>query len=313
MPLPRLALVAGLAVAGLAWRRRLAGAQERQRQQGSCGAPDGALAKPGAATATVHAYAASTASSAGAGAGGTAVQQPDVWLEPGFVPSLLCALACLLVCLFAVAAVESRRELLAGTGGVLFGLCAGVQLLHLRAQLAAARALAGPVDAAVLVEDGSGSEGGGAKPAPLQDIAGTWLKDPHLSESLDDAMRLVHMSGVVRTAARLIKGVSIGLDGGTFSFGVFSVIAWFKVMERYPLSGEVGCCKRRDMRRGRSRGCVHVARSGALVLEYAWDDPHGGVGRDEFALDEAGRLVVTTTLTVGGASAGYRQVYHRKR
>lgn len=39
-------------------------------------------------------------------------------------------------------------------------------------------------------------------------------------------------------------------DDKEFEMAVFSVVPWFKVIERYPLSGEERRFKRRDLRRG---------------------------------------------------------------
>jgi hypothetical protein len=42
-------------------------------------------------------------------------------------------------------------------------------------------------------------------------------------------------------------------DDQEFEMAVFSVVPWFKVIERYPLSGEERQFKRRDLRRGGPR------------------------------------------------------------
>jgi hypothetical protein len=42
-------------------------------------------------------------------------------------------------------------------------------------------------------------------------------------------MQLLRLNGIMRTAVRLIRGLNLELDGPRFSFGVFSVISWFKV------------------------------------------------------------------------------------
>jgi hypothetical protein len=42
-------------------------------------------------------------------------------------------------------------------------------------------------------------------------------------------MQLLRLNGIMRTAVRLIRGLNLELDGPQFSFGVFSVISWFKV------------------------------------------------------------------------------------
>jgi hypothetical protein len=67
---------------------------------------------------------------------------------------------------------------------------------------------------------------------------------------MEPAMALIHLNGITRTAVRLIKGMKVSLDEGHFAFGVFSVISWFKITERYTL-GEPCQHRRRDLRRGR--------------------------------------------------------------
>lgn len=80
------------------------------------------------------------------------------------------------------------------------------------------------------------------------------LQDTAASDSMEAAMRLIHLNGMMRTAVRLIRGVKIGLDEQHFHFGVFSVISWFKIYEHYTL-GEVCLNRRRDLRRGVCKGC----------------------------------------------------------
>jgi hypothetical protein len=66
---------------------------------------------------------------------------------------------------------------------------------------------------------------------------------------MEAALALVHVNGITRTAVRLIKGMKLSLDEQHFAFGVFSVISWFKITERYTL-GETCQQRRRDLRRG---------------------------------------------------------------
>jgi hypothetical protein len=75
------------------------------------------------------------------------------------------------------------------------------------------------------------------------------LQDAAASDSMEAALALVHVNGIRRTAVRLIKGMKLSLDEQHFAFGVFSVISWFKISERYSL-GETCTQRRRDLRRG---------------------------------------------------------------
>jgi hypothetical protein len=61
----------------------------------------------------------------------------------------------------------------------------------------------------------------------------------------------MRLNGLVRTGAKLIKGLEIHLTAQEFELTVISVIGWFKIVERYQLSGAVTCTRRRDRRRGR--------------------------------------------------------------
>ena len=61
------------------------------------------------------------------------------------------------------------------------------------------------------------------------------------------------MNGLLRLAVGLVRGLELDVTQDTFHVAVFSVIAWFKVRERYSLTGELSSWKRRDLR-GRPGG-----------------------------------------------------------
>ncbi|KAF8056366.1 hypothetical protein HT031_006365 [Scenedesmus sp. PABB004] len=207
--------------------------------------------------------------------------------------------------------VAGQQLALAGALAAAWALAAGGQVLARRdVPLVARRRSGGSLgEADALVEIGGGEL---ELPPKLPDIAGTWIKDGAASDSMDAAMGLIRLNGVMRTAVRLIKGVRIQLDEGHFDFAVFSVIRWFTVHERYALGGAPSRLRRRDLRRGGSTGAARLTRWGSVVLQYEWGAPHAGRGVDEFSLDEAGRLRVATTITVGGQSASYTQIYARR-
>ena len=48
----------------------------------------------------------------------------------------------------------------------------------------------------------------------------------------------------------LTCSLAVAQDDQEFEMAVFSVVPWFKVIERYPLNGEDRQFKRRDLRRG---------------------------------------------------------------
>jgi hypothetical protein len=76
------------------------------------------------------------------------------------------------------------------------------------------------------------------------------VQDAAASESMDAAMRLIHLNAVMRQAVKLIRGVQLSIEEDRFKFAVFSAISWFKLNEFFPWSGEVCENRRRDLRRG---------------------------------------------------------------
>jgi hypothetical protein len=55
------------------------------------------------------------------------------------------------------------------------------------------------------------------------------LQEHALSDSMDPALNLMRMNGIMRQAVKLIKGIKINLDQDHFELVVFSIIRWFKV------------------------------------------------------------------------------------
>lgn len=55
------------------------------------------------------------------------------------------------------------------------------------------------------------------------------LQDGAASDSLEPAIRLIHLNRVMRQAVRLIRGVQLGIEQDQLRFSVFSAIPWFKV------------------------------------------------------------------------------------
>ena len=60
-----------------------------------------------------------------------------------------------------------------------------------------------------------------SKEMPLQDRAA--------SSSMDAALDLAEIGGILRKAIHLLKGCEISLDNGEFTFAVTSILPWFKV------------------------------------------------------------------------------------
>ena len=59
----------------------------------------------------------------------------------------------------------------------------------------------------------------------------TSTQDKKASESMEAAMDIMALGGIVRTAVKLIRGINVDIDdkAGTFTLCVFSIISWFKV------------------------------------------------------------------------------------
>ncbi|GLC37616.1 hypothetical protein PLESTM_000627200 [Pleodorina starrii] len=146
----------------------------------------------------------------------------------------------------------------------------------------------------------------------LRDMSGTWIRNRESSDSMEHAMNLMRLNGIVRQAVKMVRGVRIDVDPNNFTFTVFSVISWFKVKEMYPLSGEERNYRRRDLRRGGALG--HVEPYGQDVrVQLRWSDPLGGTGRDHFRLVSEDELHIESVIEVGGQTARYLTIYDRKK
>jgi hypothetical protein len=56
-----------------------------------------------------------------------------------------------------------------------------------------------------------------------------FMQDKEASDSMSDAITLMGLSGLMRQAIKLIKGITLTQDDASFSMAVFSVLSWFKV------------------------------------------------------------------------------------
>ncbi|GBF88035.1 hypothetical protein Rsub_00747 [Raphidocelis subcapitata] len=145
------------------------------------------------------------------------------------------------------------------------------------------------------------------------DFSGVWVKDKDASDSMEPAMDLIQLNGLVRQAVGLIRGVEVRQGGGDFEFSVLSVIPWFKITERYPLSGQPAQSRRRDLRGGSVTGRVTAPSPDTLAVALEWGEPHGGTGEDVFSMPSADCLVIDqTTRTTGGGEVRYRSIYRRE-
>jgi hypothetical protein len=67
---------------------------------------------------------------------------------------------------------------------------------------------------------------------------------------MTDALRVMHIGGLLRQAIKLVRGCNITQTDDEFVMDITSVIGWFKVREKFKLNGEVSTNRRRDWRGG---------------------------------------------------------------
>ncbi|KAK3270500.1 hypothetical protein CYMTET_21106 [Cymbomonas tetramitiformis] len=147
-----------------------------------------------------------------------------------------------------------------------------------------------------------------------QKLGGRWIKDQDRSDSMDQAATLMQLNWVIRRAVCLINGLEIAISDDTFTLTVLSVIPWFKVVERYPLTGETKKHRRRDLRLGGARGNLNLnAQDDSAELALQWGKPLPGTEISSFVLCND-QLIVTAKLDLGEkGSCVYNVVYNKIR
>lgn len=149
---------------------------------------------------------------------------------------------------------------------------------------------------------------------PPTELTGTWDKDVAASESMESAINAMRLNPIIRKGASLVRGIKINVTGEDFYMAVFSAIPWFKVVERYPLSGEQRKFKRRDFRRGSHVGWCEVQSGGAVAVSVKWGAPIGGSGIDTFRVASPGVMHVDTVMTIDdGPELKYRMIYNIRK
>ncbi|KAF5836178.1 hypothetical protein DUNSADRAFT_6287 [Dunaliella salina] len=156
---------------------------------------------------------------------------------------------------------------------------------------------------------------------PILGMNGVWFKAPECEskESVYEsrmACDLLHLNGIVRVAVCLIKGVEFKINGvgdenSTLEMAAFSVIQWFKVKERWPMSGKPVLSNRRDLRRGKMTGSCKIVDGSALELNMWWGDPFAGRGRDFIRLVSHDEMHITTTLWCSNEEHTYTTIHRR--
>ena len=161
--------------------------------------------------------------------------------------------------------------------------------------------------------------GGERAAAARSRFDGTWYRDAAASDSMDRALDVMAIRGIVRKAIALVKGLVLKVDcsngpgsSGLFTLQVFSVIPILKITERYPLTGAPVEHRRRDLRSGRAAGSTELLADGRLRTTLVWEGSKPGSGTDAYEVSADGRtLTVSSFLKVGGETASYRVVYRK--
>ena len=93
-----------------------------------------------------------------------------------------------------------------------------------------------------------------ARPETIDALNGVWMKDKEASDSMDPVCDLMRLNGLLRMAIGLIKGAEIfATPGESFRMDVLSGVLWFKIKEKYNLTGEEAKHRRRDFRGGEKK------------------------------------------------------------
>jgi hypothetical protein len=140
---------------------------------------------------------------------------------------------------------------------------------------------------------------------------GYWRKDSEASDSMNEAMDLIHLNWIIRAAVNVITGLDLRLTAEAFTFVVTSRLK-LNVREVYPTSGEGRRHMRRDMRGGGALGRCTVTPAG-ISLALEWEDPLAGTEDMLFSLSDDNRtLTVRSVVTLrSGPSCVYNTVYRR--
>jgi hypothetical protein len=250
----------------------------------------------------------------------------------GSLPLLLHALVAMAVMLiapfFRPASIEDERIWLQAVGGALIGtLVTHVLALiatarfsalyaarHQQRQRRPSRTSTAPVETVrereALSEELRGS---------IAALNGLWIKDKELSDSMGPVCDLMSMPSILRMAIGLIRGVEIvavpptvANPNGEYSFAVLSGVLWFKIREKYTLDGVEVKHRRRDMRGGGAFGGATPADNGGVRIRTRFGAPMSGTMDERIHSPAEGLMHIDTTVTVGGGSVAYRQVYRKR-
>lgn len=161
--------------------------------------------------------------------------------------------------------------------------------------------------------DPSSSNSRPLQPPPPSDVnlSGLWAKDAARSDlgAYERSLDLLGLSGLQRATAKLIDGIEIRQDPTTFTVSFVTVVPFFKVTERFPLSGssQLG---RRDLRSGRQTVAARRIEGGVAAV-MSWGEPLAGSLNEEYTLLSDGSMQVRATTTIGSQTVTADSIYTR--
>lgn len=163
-------------------------------------------------------------------------------------------------------------------------------------------------------------ENGGAGPVvsatgQYRHLNGRYIKDREASEPMDPCCDLMLITGIKRYALRFIVGSDVEFTDMEFSFAAFSVIRWFRIVERYR-NGAAAEHRRRDLRSGRMQGTVTVSpgdRPGSPVvtLRNRFGGFRAGTLTEVFSWPSDDVMEVDTVLENESGRASFKQIFRR--
>ena len=81
------------------------------------------------------------------------------------------------------------------------------------------------------------------------------MQDAQASDSIDEALQLLHINALLRQPMRQLKGIQLQREGSCVTLKLLSPVWFFALSEQYDLGGSVCHLPRRDFRRGELASC----------------------------------------------------------
>ena len=148
-------------------------------------------------------------------------------------------------------------------------------------------------------------------------LNGRYIKDRDASEPMDPCCDIMMIHGIMRYALRFIVGSDVAFKDGEFSFAAFSVIRWFKIVERYK-DGLPAKHRRRDLRSGEMLGTATVSpgeRPGTPVVTVLnrFGGFREGTLREVFSWPSDDVMEVYSVLENEAGRASFKQVFRKEQ